>query len=64
MLVGQNDPVVARFNEIAADEIPEGAKLVLLPGVGHEFTEPGALETLATLSTDCFSERLPQNRAI
>jgi dienelactone hydrolase len=64
-LVGQNDPVVAKFNEAALDQMPSGfGRIVTLPGVGHEFTETGALETLASITTDWFGEKLPQNRAI
>jgi pimeloyl-ACP methyl ester carboxylesterase len=64
LIVGANDRVIAAFNADAADRMPEICKLHQLPGVGHDFAENGALEQLAVIAGEWFSERLPPNRAI
>jgi hypothetical protein len=34
-------------------------ELVIVPGAGHLFEEPGALDTVATLACDRFTRHLP-----
>lgn len=65
LIAGDNDPLLLAFNETARDAIPaNAARLIHMPGVGHDFAEPGAMENLSLLTTDWFSQHLALNRAI
>lgn len=63
-IVGANDPLVAELNDAALAQMPPVGKLLQMPGVGHDFTEGGALEHLAFITVDFFTQHLPLNRAI
>jgi dienelactone hydrolase len=58
LIVGGNDDVVIRLNQIALQQIPAEKELKIIPGATHLFEEPGALETVAALARDWFSRYL------
>jgi putative phosphoribosyl transferase len=47
LLVGSRDPVVPDLNRAALSLLREPKRLVVIPGAGHLFEEPGALEAVA-----------------
>src|SRR6266403_3665217 len=47
LIVGGNDPVVIELNRQAASELRVEHRLEIIPGAGHLFEEPGALEQVA-----------------
>jgi putative phosphoribosyl transferase len=55
LIVGGSDPVVLRLNREAMAELPKGSRLEVIPGAGHLFEEPGALERVASQANDWFS---------
>lgn len=63
LIVGAQDNVVVGLNERALQLLPPGAAMETLAAVGHEFTEPGALEQLDALSLAWFNRHLTPNRA-
>jgi len=52
LIVGGNDPVVRELNERALELLAVEKRLVVVPGAGHLFEEPGALEQVAALARD------------
>jgi putative phosphoribosyl transferase len=58
LIVGGNDPEVLRLNEQALAALPGPARLEIVPGAGHLFEEPGALERVAVLARDWFLRHL------
>jgi putative phosphoribosyl transferase len=58
LIVGGNDPEVLRLNEEALAALPGEARLEIVPGAGHLFEEPGALERVAVLARDWFLRHL------
>jgi dienelactone hydrolase len=59
LLVGGNDHPVIQMNEAAMRQIAAADKhLVIIPGATHLFEEPGALETVARLAADWFTQHL------
>ncbi len=46
LLVGENDPAVLSLNRTELAQLPRG-QLQVVPGAGHLFEEPGALEAVA-----------------
>lgn len=59
LVVGGEDGAVLGLNRQAMDEIPGEGWLVVVPGAGHLFEEPGALEQVATLAREWFEAHLP-----
>jgi dienelactone hydrolase len=57
-IVGGADPVVLDLNRKALAQMHCPKRLEIIPGAGHLFSEPGALELVATLTRHWFSERL------
>ena len=53
-LVGGLDDRVLELNEAARAQLPGESQLVVIPGAGHLFAEPGALEQVASLARDWF----------
>jgi putative phosphoribosyl transferase len=49
---------VLRLNEEALAALPGEARLEVVPGAGHLFEEPGALEHVALLARDWFLRHL------
>jgi pimeloyl-ACP methyl ester carboxylesterase len=59
LIVGGNDPIVIRLNRAALGELASPDKrLVIVPGAGHLFEEPGALDEVARLASDWFASHL------
>jgi putative phosphoribosyl transferase len=59
LLVGSEDIVTRELNELAIAQMSGVARLEIVPGAGHLFEEPGALETVCELAGNWFAERLP-----
>jgi putative phosphoribosyl transferase len=51
---GLDDRIVLELNEQALELLRTEKQLVILPGAGHLFEEPGALEEVARLAADWF----------
>ena len=58
LIVGGNDPVVLELNRQALRKLRCEARLEVVPGAGHLFEEPGALERVAELARDWFKLHL------
>lgn len=58
LIVGGEDHQVIQLNQLAAATLGPLAKLVIVPGASHLFTEPGALEQVAELAVIWFDEHL------
>jgi pimeloyl-ACP methyl ester carboxylesterase len=58
LLVGGDDRAVLPLNQAAWDELPGEKELVVVPGAGHLFEEPGALEQVAELAREWFERFL------
>jgi putative phosphoribosyl transferase len=58
LIVGGNDDEVLDLNRRAQQMLHVQSALSVVPGAGHLFEEPGALETVADLAVDWFSEHL------
>jgi pimeloyl-ACP methyl ester carboxylesterase len=54
LLVGGLDDRVRELNEAARAQLPGESQLVIIPGAGHLFAEPGSLEQVASLARDWF----------
>lgn len=59
-IVGGNDPDVLEFNRKAFVALSAPKKLEIVPGAGHLFEEPGALEDVSRLAGDWFLEHMAQ----
>jgi putative phosphoribosyl transferase len=57
-IVGGADPVVLELNRKALARMHCPKHLEIIPGAGHLFEEPGALQEVARLARDWFTERL------
>jgi putative phosphoribosyl transferase len=62
LIVGGDDAHVIELNRQAAGRLPDEPQLEIVPGAGHLFEEPGALERVAALTRDWFSHKLPEAR--
>lgn len=59
LIVGGNDDVVIALNERALSRLGSSVKeLVIVPGAGHLFEEPGKLDEVARLAADWFTGKL------
>jgi putative phosphoribosyl transferase len=56
LLVGGEDTDVLKLNREAAQQLPGKHRVQVVPGAGHLFEEPGALETVAAAARDWFVE--------
>ncbi|MFD0331274.1 hypothetical protein ACFQZC_31875 [Streptacidiphilus monticola] len=54
LLVGGHDLEVLRLNRAAAEALTAPRRVVVVPGAGHLFEEPGALEQVAGAACDWF----------
>ena len=59
LIVGGNDTEVITLNRRALALLNCQKELVVIPGAGHLFEEPGALDTVATLACEWFTRHLP-----
>lgn len=57
-IVGGNDDIVIKLNEMARNQMRCEVKLEIIPGATHLFEEPGALEQVAKLASEWFSLHL------
>jgi putative phosphoribosyl transferase len=58
LLVGGNDPEVARLNRLALGHLRAG-EMIVVPGATHLFEEPGTLEEVADQAVKWFRKHLP-----
>jgi putative phosphoribosyl transferase len=59
LIVGGLDTEVIRLNRLARSRLGGESELVIIPGAGHLFEEPGALERVAALARDWLLRHLP-----
>lgn len=59
LIVGGRDPAVEDLNRQAMERMTCPTRLDIVPGASHLFEEPGALETVALLAREWFTEHLP-----
>jgi dienelactone hydrolase len=59
LVVGGLDPTVLELNRNAAEQLSAPHELVVVPGAGHLFEEPGALDRVTGLARDWFERFLP-----
>jgi putative phosphoribosyl transferase len=62
LVVGELDPVVLELNEAARRRLSCESRLEVVPGAGHLFEEPGALERVAELAATWITSHLPLAR--
>jgi putative phosphoribosyl transferase len=58
LIVGGADTEVIRLNQMAQRLLPGETRLEIVPGAGHLFEEPGALERVTQLAGDWFLRHL------
>lgn len=58
LIVGELDGVVIELNAAAQDAMHCQRDLVIVPGAGHLFEEPGTLDQVVTLTTEWFLQHL------
>jgi pimeloyl-ACP methyl ester carboxylesterase len=58
LIVGGADTRVRELNEAVLADLPGGSDLAVVPGAGHLFAEPGALDQVATLATAWFTRHV------
>jgi dienelactone hydrolase len=58
LIVGGEDPEVIRLNRLAQQQLGGESRIEIVPGAGHLFEEPGALERVAVLTRDWFVRHL------
>jgi len=58
LIVGELDPDVLELNQLAVARLAGTAELRVVPGAGHLFEEPGALDEVAGLPRDWFLRHL------
>jgi pimeloyl-ACP methyl ester carboxylesterase len=63
LVVGGRDLEVLRLNRQAQSALAGESRLEVVPGAGHLFEEPGALERVAALTCDWFAQHLASPRA-
>jgi len=62
LIVGGNDQTVLELNRKALAQLGAGEKqLVIVPGAGHLFEEPGTLDAVAGLAADWLSRHLDRS---
>ena len=58
LIVGEKDETVLDLNRLAYGKLASPKQLAIVPGAGHLFEEPGALEQVAKLAADWFRRHL------
>lgn len=64
LIVGGHDAQVLTLNEDAAGRLGGEHRIDVVPGAGHLFAEPGALEQVTRLAAGWFSEHLGGHRPV
>lgn len=64
LIVGGNDLYVIELNEQAMSQLRTEKKLEIVPGAGHLFQEPGALEQVALLAGEWFLRHLTSSEQV
>ena len=59
LIVGGADEIVLDLNRLAFEHLEVEKALEVVPGAGHLFEEPGALEQVAALAASWFATHLP-----
>jgi pimeloyl-ACP methyl ester carboxylesterase len=62
-IVGGNDPQVLDLNHRAIERLRCERRLEIVPGATHLFEEPGALDRVAELAAQWFTDHLVERRA-
>lgn len=62
LIVGERDSSVLDLNRRAQQRLPGETRLEVIPGAGHLFEEPGALEQVATLAGEWFASHFTADR--
>jgi putative phosphoribosyl transferase len=57
-IVGSEDPITLRMNELALGQVRGLARLEVVPGAGHLFEDPGVLDIVGELAGGWFGEHL------
>jgi putative phosphoribosyl transferase len=58
LIVGGADTQVLALNEATLGDLPDGSDLVVVPGAGHLFAEPGAIDQVAALAAGWFTRHV------
>ena len=58
LIVGSEDPVVIDLNRRAQAALRAPTELVIVPGAGHLFEEPGTMQTVIEHARDWFGRRM------
>jgi putative phosphoribosyl transferase len=58
LIVGGADVQVRELNEALLGDLPDGSDLAVVPGAGHLFEEPGALDQVAALAAGWFTRHV------
>jgi putative phosphoribosyl transferase len=58
LIVGGRDEAVLELNRTAQRQLAGPSRLVVIPGAGHLFEEPGALDAVAELAAEWFASHL------
>src|ERR1700733_2479658 len=58
LIVGGADTQVLALNEAILGDLPDGSDLVVIPGAGHLFAEPGAIDQVAALAAGWFTRHV------
>lgn len=64
LIVGGDDTFVLELNRLALDRLRTEARLDVVPGAGHLFEEPGALDEVARLAGQWFDRYLGSAQAM
>lgn len=63
LLVGGRDPLLLEVNEWAARLLGPTSHIHAVPGAGHLFEEPGALQMVAAMAIDWFTSHFSRTAA-
>jgi putative phosphoribosyl transferase len=64
LIVGGDDSVVLELNERALEALRCTKELIVVPGAGHLFEEPGTLDAVARHAADWFARHLRKEDAV
>ena len=64
LIVGGEDSTVIDLNRAAMEQLTGRKSMVMVPGAGHLFEEPGALDEVVELAAEWFIDFLPPQQAL